>query len=335
MRKEFVIEKLPTDFCHASTVLRLPGDKLLCCWFGGRKEGTDDVAIWYSRREKTGWSKPRKLADGAAANWNPVLFACADKIVLFFKEGQIISAWKTLFRESEDAGLNWSAPVELVTADDSGGRGPVRTKPVLLANGRIVAGGSTERGLWTAFADCSDDNGRTWQQSLPIGIAGLRYRDGEKTAESAIAVSQQSFYGRGVIQPAIWESEPGKVHMLLRSSEGYIYRSDSADGGKTWQVAYKTTMPNNNSGIDLVKAPFDQCLYLVCNPVGSNWGMRSPLSLFKSCDNGGSWQKILDLETSKGEFSYPAIIADADGLDITYTWQRQNIVCCRLDKEDL
>ena len=335
MQKEFVIKNLPTDFCHASTILRLAEDRLMCCWFGGQKEGTADVAIWGSQKDANGWSQPQKLADGAEANWNPVLFSYKDEITLFFKEGQEISNWKTYCRKSVDLGYSWSSPAELVADDDSGGRGPVRNKPVLLTSGRIIAGGSTERGLWTSFADYSDDGGKTWHKSLPIGITGLLYRDGEKTAESNIAVSQQSFYGRGVIQPTIWESAPGQLHMLMRSSEGYIYRSDSADNGNTWKEAYPIQLPNNNSGIDLVQAPFNQCLYLVCNPIHSNWGMRSPSSLFKSADNGKSWKKMLDLETEAGEFSYPAVIADKDGLDITYTWQRKNIVHCRFSKEEL
>lgn len=335
MQKEFIIKILPTDFCHASTLIRVSEDKLLCCWFGGYKEGSDDVAIWCSSRDNECWSSLHKLADSAEANWNPVLFSIKDKILLFFKEGQKISDWKTLVMESADGGKNWSNPSELVAGDVSGGRGPVRNKPIVLANGRIIAGGSIERGLWTSFADYSDDGGKTWKKSLPIGIAGLLYQDGEKTAESNIAVSQQSFYGRGVIQPTIWESTPGQVHILMRSSEGYIYRSDSADNGNTWKEAYPTQLPNNNSGIDLVKVPFNKFLYLVCNPVQGNWGMRSPLSLFRSDDNGASWEKILDLETETGEFSYPAVIADKDGLDITYTWQRKNIVYCRLNKEEL
>lgn len=325
MKKEFVIKELPADFCHASTIIKLSNDTFMCCWFGGQTEGSSDTAIWGSIKANGCWSMPVKIADGAEANWNPVLFCNEDKLWLFYKEGQKIAEWKTYLLESDDNGVTWSSSRELVTGDCSGGRGPVRNKPIRLANGDIIAGGSVERGLWTAFADFSHD-GLKWQRSLPIKIATLAYRAGEKTAESDIAVSEQSFYGRGVIQPSLWESTPGVVHMLLRSSEGFVYRSDSADGGKTWTDAYQTSLVNNNSGIDLVKACFDGCLYLVCNPVGSNWGMRSPLSLLRSADNGLSWQKIADLETEPGEFSYPAIIDAEEGLYITYTWQRKNIV---------
>lgn len=336
MQKSFIIKKLPTAFCHASTVLQRPDGGLLCCWFGGTREGTGDVAIWLSRRQagSLSWSEPVQMAAGDEAHWNPVLFDAGGRLLLFYKRGESISGWRTFVLESTDGGASWSSPRELAPGDDSGGRGPVRNKPVRLKSGRIIAGGSIEKGLWTAFADISDDNGVSWRKSRPIGIAGLSY-GGEKTAESRIEVSSQSFYGRGVIQPSLWQSADGGVHMLLRSSEGYIYRSDSADDGVTWCDAYATALPNNNSGLDLVRAGFDGCLYLVCNPVGGNWGQRSPLTLFKSADDGQSWRRALDLEAGNGEYSYPAIIEGSEGLIITYTWQRQNIACCEISREEL
>ena len=334
MKKEFIITELPTDFCHASTVIKTP-DGLLSCWFGGTHEGKADVAIWYSRKLDGKWTAPVKLADGAESNWNPVLFYNEQgKLHLFYKEGQQISDWQTYLLTSED-GKTWSKASEMVLGDVSGGRGPVRNKPITLSNGSVVAGGSIEKGIWSAFVDVSTDGCVTWEKSALIGIAGLSYNAGEKTAESNIAVSEQSFYGRGVIQPSLWESAAGRVHMLLRSSEGYVYRADSEDYGKTWSDAYKTELPNNNSGLDLVKAPFDGNLYLVCNPVQANWGMRSPLSLFKSEDNGITWRKLCDLESEPGEFSYPAIIASGEGLVITYTWNRKNIACVEIFREEL
>jgi len=94
--------------------------------------------------------------------------------------------------------------------------------------------------------------------------------------DSDIPVTDQSFKGKGVIQPTLWESEPGKVHMLLRSTESKIYRSDSSDGGKTWCTAYPTELPNNNSGIDLTRLQNGN-LVLAYNPVEKDWGARTPL----------------------------------------------------------
>ena len=110
MKKEFIIAKLPTDFCHASTVI-VTSDGLLSCWFGGTHEGKEDVAIWSSRKVDGQWTAPVKLADGAEANWNPVLFYNEQgKLHLFYKEGQQIYDWKNYLMTSDDNGKTWSEP---------------------------------------------------------------------------------------------------------------------------------------------------------------------------------------------------------------------------------
>ncbi|MGM9582333.1 MAG: exo-alpha-sialidase [Phascolarctobacterium sp.] len=351
IHKELVLAKLPTAFCHASTLVKMRSGGLMCCWFGGSHEGEADVAIYGAIKNqpnlcddedkdnaKSSWGAPVKLADGASANWNPVLFYRQDgALLLFYKEGQQIASWRTMVMISHDDGKSWSTPAELVPGDVSGGRGPVRNKPIRLASGRILAGGSTEHGLWEAFADISEDEGASWSKSTPVRIANLHYQQGEKTAESDIAVSAQSFYGRGVIQPSLWQSPAAagsSVHMLLRSSEGFVYRADSEDEGEYWSAAYALGLPNNNSGLDVV-ALADGRLLLACNPVAANWGMRSPLSLFLSEDDGHTWEKLLDLETKPGEFSYPAIIAHAGKVYISYTYNRENIALVTLSEKSV
>lgn len=344
MKKELLMDKLPTDFCHASTLLAVGGEQgveTIACWFGGSHEGADDVGIYLSVRRAGAWAAPQLIAEGAEACWNPVLYlhsGDSKQISLFYKQGRAIADWRTYTMKLHitQGEVVCSAPQELVAGDVSGGRGPVRNKLLRLRDGCVLAGGSVERGIWTAFADISDDDGRTWRRSTEIAIAGLAYQAGEKTAESTIAVSEQSFFGRGVIQPSLWQSADGGVHMLLRSSEGYVYRSDSNDDGETWCAAYPTQIPNNNSGLDLARSA-DGTLFLVCNPVAANWGQRSPLSLLVSRDDGASWHKLLDLESGAGEYSYPAVICHDDVLEIAYTYNRKNIahVVCALSEFDL
>jgi predicted neuraminidase len=122
--------------------------------------------------------------------------------------------------------------------------------------------------------------------------------------------------------------------MLLRSNNGYIYRSDSTDYGQTWCQAYPTELPNNNSGIDLAKFE-NGTLILAYNPIKGNWGSRRKLALALSYDNGQTWtdkyivDRIPQGDDSGGapkELSYPAIIAIGEGnLAIAYTYNRKNI----------
>lgn len=330
---ELIMNQCPTNMCHASTVLKLDAGRLLFAWFGGSEEGNGDTAVWMTRRTKEGFQIPQKVAQSREAHWNPVLFRISEtKILLFYKVGDTIAAWRTMYRISENNGESFGEELELA-AGDKGGRGPVRNKPIRLRNGRILAPASTEHGVWTAFVDISDDDAATWKRSEEVGIAGLNYRYNERIVnkyESTIPVSEQSFHGRGVIQPTLWEGvEDGCVHMLLRSTEGQIYRSDSRDYGATWTHAYPTDLPNNNSGIDLVKDPAGR-LYLIYNPVGTNWGPRTPISLAVSEDNGETWRREKDLSHGDGEFAYPAVIADDEFLYITFTFRRQNIAFWKL-----
>ncbi|WP_235941469.1 sialidase family protein [Paenibacillus puerhi] len=306
-------EERPFASCHASTVEALPGGELIAAWFGGSREGAADVAIWISRRSPAGdWSAPLCIADRTdVAHWNPVLFRRNDGMLfLYYKIGPKIEYWMTMVMSSPDNGHTWTEPVPLVEGDQ-GGRGPVKNKPITLADGTIAAPASLEP-AWDAFVDLSADGGRTWTRSEPVPLPEDR----------------SGFLGKGIIQPALWESSPGIVHMLARSTAGAIYRSDSTDGGRTWSLAYATSVPNNNSGIDLVKLA-DGMLALVCNPTrpepGKLKGPRTPLVLLLSRDNGFTWGGETLIDEGDKQYSYPAVIAKGQELHVTYTWKRERI----------
>lgn len=336
-RHEFVFaDERPFESCHASTLLVLPSGDVLVAWFGGTREGADDVAIWLSARRQGVWSAPVKVADeGPFPHWNPVLFRGKHgEIYLYYKIGKPITHWKTSFLVSHDEGMSWSEPRELVEGDLSGGRGPVKNKPIVLQDGTWAAPASYEEKLWDAFVDLSYDEGKTWERSQWVPLkraepaepsAAPEQQEQPASANELPPVPPASLSGKGVIQPTLWESRPGRVHMLLRSSAGYVYRSDSDDSAKTWSEAYPTSLPNNNSGIDLV-ALTDGRLALVYNPVSQNWGPRTPLALSLSADNGATWPDTFVLEDTPGEYSYPAIVAEGNVAHITYTWKRERIV---------
>ncbi|MCF6177248.1 MAG: exo-alpha-sialidase [Victivallaceae bacterium] len=312
--------------CHASTLVELSNNNFMVCWFGGAKEGRDDVAIWISKRINNQWTTPLKVVKiFQEPYWNPVLFKDqTGKIHLFFKIGRELPTWKTWVITSDDQGVTWSIPKELVLGD-TGGRGPVKNKPIVLSDGSWLAPASIERGWWEAFVDCSQDQGKSWQASDLIRMDKSMFVEGDVNLVPE---------GHGVIQPTLWESTPGTVHMLLRSSCGNICRSDSNDYGQNWCSIYKTDLPNNNSGIDVVKLK-NGILVLACNPTSIR-GVRTPLTLSCSHDNGKSWSNFITLENEpqtidkRVEFSYPAIIETNCGVAVTYTWQRKTIKFCKI-----
>ncbi|WPP50448.1 sialidase family protein [Catalinimonas niigatensis] len=309
--KDFIFgDDKPFPQCHASTLVRLDNGQFLVAWFGGEHEKNDDVGIWLSKGRPGAWSEPQEVAKlREDPHWNPVLFQSEEgEVFLFFKVGKEIDDWETWLMTSTDGGESWTEAQELV-AGDKGGRGPVRNKPIILSDGTWIAGASNEDNkVWNAFVDRSTDQGKTWEQS------------------EYLELDRNEIEGEGVIQPTLWESERGKVHMLIRSSAGVICRSDSEDYGKTWSPIYKTDLPNPNTGIDVAQFE-DGTLALAYNRDDENWGARAPLSVAISEDNGLTWPRMLDIEQGdeEDEFSYPAIISFGDTIAVSYTWQRQKI----------
>ncbi len=307
----FTLEDRVTPSCHASTVCVTDKGTVLVAWFGGRYEKADDVEIYLTRRENGSdkWSSPIMVSvKDDIACWNPVLFSDGEKITLCYKKGKEIPDWQTYVTYSYDDGITWSEPCELVHGDISGGRGPVKNKPLICKNGAIIAGASHETHepdrLWRAFADISFDGGNTWKR-------GAYLNNGVDTK---------------LIQPSLWEDEHG-VHMLLRSQNGYLYRSDADFDTLEFCAAYKTEIPNNNSGIDLVKA--GDKIYLVCNPISTS--ERTPISLLESEDGGNSFNTACNLfHEEGGEFSYPAIVCHDGELLITFTYNRVSVMFVRV-----
>jgi dihydrodipicolinate synthase/N-acetylneuraminate lyase/predicted neuraminidase len=311
--------------CHASTILPLKDGTVLLAYFAGYAEGHNDVGIWLSRKENGVWQEPFcvvKTCD--LPHWNPVLFSMADGgIRLVYKVGPDVPSWKSWTKVSYDGGKTWSEETPYLAPNDAGG--PVRSKPIYLSNGTLLAPNSDETETsWTPRVDISHDNGATF--SL---LARVPVNTTDPTKENFMA-------GVGAIQPTLWESKPGHVHMLLRTTSGFIFRSDSKDFGRTWCEAYKTGLPSNNSGIEIEK--HGDVLYLVLNPIYGNWASRNPIVIKRSFDNGATFSHFVTLDHTEfdpatktdAEFSYPSAGVYGDTLYVAYTHMRRRMAVCEI-----
>lgn len=306
----FIFEKAPFPSCHASTLVEHEPGKLLAAWFGGKDEGAKDVQIWASTFDGTKWSDLSVIGtEPGQPCWNPVLFKTAkDTLYLWYKAGPSPETWTGFVRTSADNGKTWTRP-EMMPA---GFFGPVRAKPIQLANGSILAGTSLESHRnWTPYVDRSTDDGKTWIRSNAFHVP-------------------EKF---GQIQPTLFETKESTIVALMRSrSPRMICRAESKDGGATFSAATPTTLENPSAGIDVVKTK-EGDVFLIYNPTAK---LRTPISLARSTDDGRTWKKVLDLETEPGEYSYPAMIQSAAGtLEITYTWRRTHIKHVSVDPRKL
>lgn len=300
IKREFIYEKAPFPQCHASTIEETPHG-LVAAWFGGKHEKNPDVGIWVSRYDGKKWSPVEEVANGveSAAKrypcWNPVLFQPrTGPLMLFYKVGPSPSEWWGMLITSRDGGKSWGKPRRL----PKGILGPIKNKPIQLADGTILSGSSTEHDGWRVHMESSSDLGKTWQNSGPLN-SGKKF---------------------GVIQPTILKHN-GTLRILNRSRQRKIVESVSKDGGKTWSPMKATSLPNPNSGIDGVTLKDGRSL-LVYNHLTRG---RRMLNVAVS-EDGRHWKAALVLENEPGEFSYPAVIQTADGLvHITYTWKRRKV----------
>jgi predicted neuraminidase len=319
---------VPFASSHASTIVELKGGMLMAAWFGGTGEGNPDVAIWGSRTGpgQPAWSAPVELAREAAVPcWNPVLFHTRDgRLWLYYKFGPSPSTWTAGRKYSDDEGKAWS-PAEHLPA---GLIGPVRAKPLVLADGTIVSGSSTEAyHSWAAWIERSIDSGKTWTRTGPIvpPADGIKPGAGDDKGGDPFRKPepQQSSETTGIIQPSVVSLGGSHLRFYARSTASIarIVVADSFDNGVTWTGARPIALPNPNSGIDAVALP-DGRVVIVFNNTTTG---RTPLNLAVSAD--GENFKVFDtLEDAPGEYSYPAIIQGGNGdLYITYTWNRKSI----------
>ena len=314
----YSLENRPTPQCHASTIAETPHG-LVAAWFAGTREKHTDVGIRLSRLVEGKWTASIEVADGSEGEdkeypcWNPVLFQPKKgPLMLFYKVGPTPSRWWGVLLVSEDNGRTWGNRRKLGRDDKIGHLiGPVKNKPVQLANGTILCPSSTEHKGWRVHFEATQDFGKTWKVIGPIN-------DGKEF---------------GAIQPSVLTYADGRMQVMCRSQQKVVTRSESNDGGKTWGKMTASILPNPNAGTDAVTLKDGRQL-IVYNH--TTRGLRFPsgrnmLNVAISSD-GKNWKSVLTLERAKGEYSYPAVIQAKDGkVHITYTYLRQSVKHAVLD----
>ena len=239
-------------------------------------------------------------------------------LFLFYKVGPSPSAWWGMVKTSADGGKTWSEARRL----DAPILGPIKNKPVVLANGAWLSASSTEGTPtgWRAHFEISRDRGNSWQFIGPIG-------KGPQDLEA--------------IQGSVLFHADGRLQALLRTRSGVLASTSSSDQGQSWSPLAPSGLPNPNSGTDAVTLKDGRHL-LVYNhsappPETPGRGVRYPLNVAVSKD-GVTWRMVVTLEDQPmpSGYAYPAVIQTSDGLvHITYTWNRERIKHVVIDPREL
>ena len=181
-----------------------------------------------------------------------------------------------------------------------------RTRPLLLANGRILLG------LYSDVFNCSlaaysDDNGATWQCSEPI------------------LDPRANMIGN--VQPGFVQRANGEVVSYMRDNgiPNYVRTSVSKDNGETWSGV--DMLPIRESGASVASLGLKSGMWVML--VNDLIDGRHRLTAYLSEDEGANWKwsrALEDVEKEKGSFSYPCLVQGADGkIHGTYSHKKDGI----------
>lgn len=309
-----VIAMLPSE-CpqnHAANIMPLPDGSLMCVWFGGTQEGIADISIWSSRLRPGSerWSQAVKLSDDPGrSEQNPVLFLAPDNVLWLLWTAQISGNQDTAivrYRQSHDLGESWGETGTLLDKP-----GTFIRQPIMVMD--------NDNWLLPVFY-CRTRTGEKWVGNDDISAVKISSDRGKTWRDVEVPQSL------GCVHMNITPLLDGSLIALYRSRwADNIWYSTSTDMGESWSAPQPTTLPNNNSTIQVTTLD-DGRLALVFNAMNATGASERRTSLYDEIDDGDD-DRIQPVVTSGrsafwGAPRAPMTVAlSADG-GKTWPWQR-------------
>ncbi len=320
LRSEVVIpldSDAPGPYRHPCMFDELDNGDLYVVYYGGEGEYKGDTAVYGFRKPhgKDSWTKPTVIADTPGlSEGNAVIWQGPNGTVWLFyltRYGETWSTSRIKYKTSKDGCHTWTDP-RLLSFEEGL---MVRAHPIVLRDGNYLLPIYSEKGHDTESVAAEstslflrfDPKTRKWTQTNRVG--------------SRI----------GNIQPSVVQIDDKLLVAYSRRGGGYgpmkdgfLVRTESRDGGYTWNRGKDSQFPNPNAATDLIKLKNGHLL-LVYND--NNEGERLPLTVAISDDNDRTWKYKRDIVTSGETAAYPTAVQTKDGkIHIMYTsHERQQI----------
>ncbi|MDO3443536.1 exo-alpha-sialidase [Agrobacterium sp. V1] len=327
---------------HASFLHLADDGALLCAWFGGTLEGKSDISIFASvlMPGATSWGAPQRLSyDPAHSEQNPVLFTAPDGALWLFHTAQPSGNQDECRIRMARVTRDMTAPEKLISEEG---------RFLDLPKGCFIRAPLRIRddGAWLLpIFRCIQRPGQKWNGSHDSAALGI-------SKDNGLTWQLQEL-----------EDSTGCVHMspvsggdarysgfFRRRQADFVYRTESADGGRSWSKPQPTDVPNNNSSIAAIRLG-DGRLAMICNPVSAAqssdrraslydelgeddgrpdadptggcvpvWGVpRAPVSICISGDDGLSFPTRILIEDGPGT-CLSNDSTDGRNLEMSYPW---------------
>jgi len=294
--------ELPGKYKHPASVTELDNGDLYVAYYGGSGEYELDTAVWGGRLKlgEKEWSRPVVIADTPFhSDGNPVVWQAPDGVVWLFyvvRYGDTWSDSRIHAKISRDGASTWSDA--FVLADERGMM--VRAKPIVLHDGNY---------LLPIYHETGHD-----REMVGADTTALFSRCDPKTMQWT--ETNRITARLGCLQPAVVQLTDDTLIAYMRRgggyeprNDGYLVRSESHDGGRTWSEGKDSAFPNPNAAADFVRLKNGH-LMLVYNDSMTD---RSPLTVAISANNDKSYPYKRNLIEGKDDFAYPYAIQTRDG----------------------
>ncbi len=308
--------ELPGRYKHPASITELDNGDLYLVYYGGSGEYADDSGVYGARLAKgeSEWSKPKRLTPQPKfPEGNAVVWQGPDGLVWLFSVIRPGATWSTsriIVRMSSDGAKTWREPTPLTTEAGT----MVRAKPIVLKSGDYLLPIYHETG-----------NDPEWVGPDTTSLF-LRYDVKTKHWSESNRIHSRL----GNLQPAAAALSDTHLVCYCRRggdykprTDGYLVRSESRDGGRTWSPGTDSSFPNPNAAADFLRLENGHLL-LVYN---DSMNRRTPLTAALSTDGDKTYPYRYNLAEGPGDFAYPFAIQTRDGkIHAVYTSQRRSVI---------
>ena len=304
------------DYKHPACIEELRNGDLYLVYYGGEGEYADGTAVFGSRliQGAKAWSRPVPIASQPFLSLgNGVVWQAPDGWVWLFyvtRYGDTWSSSRIAAKISKDGATTWSDSFMITFEEGT----MVRGHPIVLNDGDYLLPIYHETGRNTEWVGPD-----TTSLFLRFNPRAKRWTETNRIRSR-----------QGNLQPAVVQISDDRLIAFCRRGgnyepvkDGYLIRSESKDGGRTWSEGHNAEFPNPNAAVDFIKLRNGH-LVLVFN---DSMNDRSPLTVAISTDGGQSFPHRRNLAEGPGDFGYPTAIQTQDGqIHITFTSDQRTVV---------